>query len=621
MKNARRLCLELAVVLTAFAAFLLPLKFGGVSGLAEVPGNFPGDLWEWLLFSSYPTEFFTILCGALLALTLLGGAVRMPGSREARWMLWLWGAALPLAVLPGFVNTAIMDYAYAALCHWLGIGAWCWATALLISDDPRRKKLFVGALMAGAFVSVLAGWRLYFWGFAETRRHFAAELASGEIGEQLKIKLEDTRVYATFTSCNSFAGFLILAGAAFAVFAGKFGERFEPRKVSKWLFMGAAAVLTFGLLPLTHSRGALLCALFAALGAFMCSRLPRAAKLAALAVCLAAMIGGAWHVHRAGRGFSSGAERLDYLRTASSLTAAHPVCGAGCDGFYNTHMRVKRTRSDESAHDPHNLVASFSSQGGVLPGILALAALLLPLWALFRRYRTSDPWSCAVSWGCAASALHMLMELDYQSPALPAAFWLLAMTVLTFDAAPAAVAGTPLKRYPPVAAALAAASALAVGIFVLYGDLAFADLSALIRPAPGERWTPPAEPAIQAALAKVRKSGQHLPFALELLADYRYNYRRDPVAAEKLLRESLALGGERPGVYDRLGEVAFARGDFAAAGRHWRRAHELFPRKYPPAVEALSRRWIAVFGRCWNRACGKLFPAKYPEVMPPPAER
>ena len=75
----------------------------------------------------------------LLVLTLLGGAVRLPRARGARIMLYLWGVGLPLAVLPGFVNTAVRDYAYIQFAHWLSVGAWCWATALLLADDPRRK--------------------------------------------------------------------------------------------------------------------------------------------------------------------------------------------------------------------------------------------------------------------------------------------------------------------------------------------------------------------------------------------------------------------------------------------------------------------------------------------------
>ena len=584
MNRARRLCLKLAVVLTAFTAFLLPLKFGGITGLVEAPGFFPHELFDWLIVSSWPTEIFAVVCGAALVLALCGGAARLPEARETRLMLWLWGVVLPLAVLPGFVNTAVRDYALAQLTHWLGIGAWCWTTALLIADAPRRKKLFVGALLLGFLLAILAGWRLYFWGFAETRRYFAEQVAAGAVAidEQLQIKLDDDRVYATFNSCNSFAGFIILAGAAFAVAAAKFGGRFEPRKVSKWLFSGAAVVLTLGILPLTRSRGALLCALAAALGAFLASRLPRAAKLTALVLAVVLGVGGAWYVCRAGRGFSSGAERLDYLRTAAMLAAKHPFAGAGWDGFFRTHMRVKRTCSDEAAHDPHNLVASFAAQSGVLPGVLALAVLALPLWALFRRYRDFDPWRRAVAWGCAAAALHMLMEMDHEVPAQMASFWLLALSALTSDGAPAAAAAR--RRYPALAAAGATAVfALAFGMFVLHGDLAFARFSALVRPEPGERWSPPSEAAAESALLRLRRSRQRIPFALEFYAEYRSQFGY-PAAAEKLLHESLALSGDRPGVYRKLAELARDRGDAAAAADCWRRAHELFPAKYPAVM-------------------------------------
>ena len=583
MKRARRICLALAVALTAVTAFLLPLKFGGIAGLAEVPGTIPGDLWEWIFFTSLPTEFFAVVSAAALLLTVAGGAVRLPESRMVRLTLYLWGVGFPLAVLPGFVNTAVRDYAFAHLVHWLSVGAWCWTTALLLADDPRRKKLFVGALMAGFLVSVLAGWRLRLWGFAETRRYFARMEEAGRVklDPQLWIKLNDDRVYATFTSCNSFAGFLILAGAAFALAAAKFGERFEPRKISRPLLFAAAALLTLPLLPLTRSRGALLCALLAGVGAFLCSRLPRAVKIAGLSLFIAAGVGGAWYVHHKGRGFSSGAERLDYLATTAQLVAAHPVCGAGWDGFFREHMRVKRTGSDEAAHDPHNLAASFAGQAGVLSGVLALAALILPLWALFRRYRKFGPWRRAVCWGCAAAALHMLMELDYLVQAQLAAFWLLALAALIEDAPE--TDSVPAAKFETCAAAGAAAAtalaALALGVWVLRGDLAFAGFSALVTPEPGTQWHQPSEKRIGIALDEVRRSRQHLPFALEKLAGYRMP--NAPAEAEKLLLESLELSGPRPSLYAKLAETARRSGDEEKAASYWRRAHELFPAKYP----------------------------------------
>ena len=67
MRKARRLCLKSAVALTALTAFLLPLKFGGISGLAEAPGFFPSDLFGWIIASAWPTEIFPLVCGVALS--------------------------------------------------------------------------------------------------------------------------------------------------------------------------------------------------------------------------------------------------------------------------------------------------------------------------------------------------------------------------------------------------------------------------------------------------------------------------------------------------------------------------------------------------------------------------
>jgi len=210
-----------------------------------------------------------------------------------------------------------------------------------------------------------------------------------------------------------------------------------------------------------------------------------------------------------------------------------------------------------------------------------LAALILPLWALFRRYRDFDSWRRAVCWGCLAAALHMLMELDHLVQAQLAAFWLLAAAALIGEVpkelrAPAAKRETCTVAGAAVAIALAA---LIFGVWVLQGDLAFAEFSALVTPEPGTEWHRPDERRIETALDGVRRSRQHLPFALEKLAEYRMESA--PADAEKLLLESLALSGPRPGPYAKLAEIARRTGDTEKSAGYWRRAHELFPAKYP----------------------------------------
>ncbi len=51
MTRFRQVCGRIAVALTALTAFLLPVKFGGVAGLPELPGYYPPGILDWLIVS------------------------------------------------------------------------------------------------------------------------------------------------------------------------------------------------------------------------------------------------------------------------------------------------------------------------------------------------------------------------------------------------------------------------------------------------------------------------------------------------------------------------------------------------------------------------------------------
>ena len=592
MNGFRRVCGQAAVAVTALTAFLLPVKFGGIAGLPEAPGFYPPELFDWLIVS-WPITLFPFLAGIALIPTL--GAVE-PRSNPPRvkifGILWMCG---PLLCAGWGLNNSLAGeavgeaaaFGWNHLIHWWGLTAWAACVLLLLSGDPRRRRILLAALLCGTCVAILSGWYQYFWGFAETRRYYAELEAAGnvKVGEQLWIKLNDDRVYATFTACNGFAGFLLLTGALLVAGAVKLGDLFEPRRLSRWLFGGVAAVLTFGLLPLTRSRGALLCALAAALGAFFASRLPKKAKLAAAFGAVLVLVAGAWYVHRAGRGFSSGAERLDYLATTAKLVAAHPLRGSGWNGFFREHMRIKSTGTDEAAHDPHNFVAAFAAAGGIPAALIALAAFLIPFFFIFRNYRAAPPWRKAAVWGVAAFSLHMLMEMDYLVPASVAAYLLIATSLIVPDA-PA-----PPKSLPKwVRVTLPAAALILCGAYFIYpvmnlrGDMAYARFCALVVPEPGTAWTPPAPERIDAELDLVRALSPtpNSPFPPEKAAECCAALGL-PKKARRLLHVSLDRGGERPGVYRKLAELAESAGDAEEAAYCRRKAHELFPAKYPAA--------------------------------------
>ncbi|MEI6424940.1 MAG: hypothetical protein WCP55_22195, partial [Lentisphaerota bacterium] len=55
-------------VISAILIFLLPLKFGGIAGIPEIP-FFPDSVMTWLVFT-WPPILFPLLSSILLALVL-----------------------------------------------------------------------------------------------------------------------------------------------------------------------------------------------------------------------------------------------------------------------------------------------------------------------------------------------------------------------------------------------------------------------------------------------------------------------------------------------------------------------------------------------------------------------
>lgn len=85
-------------------------------------------------------------------------------------------------------------------------------------------------------------------------------------------------------------------------------------------------------------------------------------------------------------------------------------------------MQLKTTDSDESAHDPHNLAASFAAQAGAAGLAVVLAAILYPMFLIGRRVLGRKPeegeWPLfALFWGEVAFFLHAMMEINLQIPA------------------------------------------------------------------------------------------------------------------------------------------------------------------------------------------------------------
>lgn len=560
--------------------FLLPLKFGSLAMMPEQPPMFPTDLLT-LTVISWPPHSTGIAGGLLLMAALLLfplPSYRAPGGLTALF----WGVLLPLAALPGCINATNQDYVWSTLSHWWGIGAFILSSWVIFSADPCWKKRALNALAAGVLMTGIDGWRQYFWGFEEMQELIRKQREAGiMISKVMEIRIMDSRVFSSLGSCNTFAGFLLLTLPAVVLLVKNWGKRFEPVKISCIAFFACASGLLLPCLLMTRSRGAWLCA-FAAGGIWFLSRRSVGKKYKIAALLAGVLLAGAafFVMQRSGRGILSGAERLDYLRSAAVMCTEHPLAGAGWGEFFHRHMKLKLTSSDESARSPHNPAAAFASQAGIPAGIIVLGAFGVLLFELFRRREEEDEISKWGRWGVLAFVLHTFMELN---DAIPCS--MVCCAAVSFALMSDKNEGEPAAAELPLHYRLAVRSLLllvgAAGFYLNFrwvrSEVAFEALELAIRPRTvGIAPAAPEPSRVMACLEKVEQLRPRSPYGVEMAGDFFFHIGETD-QAERLYALSLARVPGRPAAHRRMALIACARGERVLAAQHLARAREIFP--------------------------------------------
>lgn len=568
-----QLLLRAAGTVLTLLAFLLPLKFGGLAVMPEAGGFYPTEWSSWLVVT-FPPHALGLCSGAALALTL--AAARPPTARSAKFIL-LWCVLPTLAALPG-LRHGWSDESWGEVSNLLGIGAFGAAAALQSAADARWGKRFAGAFLLGGMFCAVYGVYQFFYGLDELRAFTAEQIASGvDVPESLRRKLADPRIFSTMASCNALTSLMLMLIPIAWLRAGEWGRKFTPESVSRWVFRGVFFGLILLNLIFAASRGALFCLVGAGMLAVFSLPGPRPGlRLTALALALAILGGGLLFAVRYGRGLGSMTERADYLRTAAILTAEHPVSGGGWGEFFRRHMTIKRSDIGESARDPHNVVAAFASQAGVLSGIAMLAVLIVPLAALWKR-RFAPGFPAAVFWSGALFTLHSLLDCDWHVPALPAAMGMLyaAAWAETDDAA------APLRRRYDVALKLLltalAIAAAGCNLHYLRGDMALARLNDRLHPASAEQAAAVAGWDVATLFRRAEALRPRSAAIRQMKGDWLWR-NADLPGAEKCYFQALALDPRRPGTWARLAQLAAMRGAPDEAYRRMRRAQEIFPK-------------------------------------------
>lgn len=572
--------LKLLGILLVFTAFLLPLKLGTLASMTEAAGFFPAD-WLDYWHITWPAHSFGIISGILLLLSsvLTGGAC---GKRLPAFFTGLWSIGMILAVLPGvFAPGREINFAEVEFANFAGIAAWTLAVWHLHCAAPSWTKHMAAAFMLGVLITAVNGYYQYFFGFAEMKAFAEAQTAAGiQIPEALLLKLTDTRITSFMASPNALAGAVLITLPLVFYFGGKWGKLFEPVNVSVPLFRACGMIILGGALILCRSRSILITLTFAgALAAFSAPFIKRKLKIFAAVAVAVLLLGGAGFALKYGRGFGSITERVDYLRTSAVLVWENPVCGAGWGGFFFRHMQMKFSSTDEAARDPHNIVAAFAGQAGVLSGLLVLAALLLPLVMLWKE-RFAGNWRCTVFWSGVLFTLHILMDCDMHIPAIMAG-------MITLYLSASEINDKLLKCYGRAGVVLLSITIAAIAMWsnykTLYGEYKLAEFMEFLNPSSEESRAGKAGMPIAKFETAALEARPHLALIWELGGDWFLT--RDLELAECRYRRALELEPRRPGIYRRLARLACLKGDCDIGRDYLKKAQELFPRNPKYSIE------------------------------------
>jgi len=564
--------------------FLLPLKFGGLAALPESPGFYPPLLTDWI-YVAFPPHTVGIF-GAYMLLWAVMTRTQLP--RKQAGLILAWCAIPALAALPGIIN-GCPDESWGEVSNLLGIGAFAAAAGIFIARDAVWGRRFAAALLLGGLCSAAYGIYQHYYGLDELREFAAENIRKGlPVPKAIQLKLQDPRVFSTLASPNIFSSLLLMIAPLAWYFAWEWGKKFAPEKVSRWFFGTVFFMLIAGGLFFASSRSSLLCPLLAGvLAVFSLKKLKLSFRIAAFIAAIMAICLGAWFAVRYGRGLASMGERADYLRSAAVVTVKHPVAGGGWGSFFRTHRAIKLSDTDESARDPHNVVAAFASQAGVIPGILMLGVLILPLILLWK-HRFTPGFPMAVFWSGVLFTLHSLMDCDWHSPALP-----VTMGILYFAAfREVDTDDLPLKKGFAVTLTLVALAAASAWVNWQYQrrDVQLARLCDKLMPPTEEVAAQMAHVSVSQLAAEVKEVRPESPVVWDLEGMW-YQHTGNLIAAEKCFRTALKLDPGRPDVLKKLAVIEAKRGNYDAARKLIRQAHESFPKNPRYDVEKFEREY------------------------------
>ena len=462
---------DILALIALFLVFLLPLKFGMMTGVPEISFIFPSTPVTFLV-TAWPPMLLSIF-SAMLLLGVLLSASPVEYERENRLLFPLSFVLLFLSILPGFINASTFDFAIIQTSVFAGYAAFSLVLYRLISLRPEIQPWFINAIVLSTVISAFMGLHQYLYGFRSTLEYIhQQEKATGcKVSPEMMSRLLQTRVFSPFSICNSLAAHLILTfplclwGIFYnrvlaksllvvigitAVFAaippatsgGLFfvivfavcailGILLFRTSDKVWHYLSVILLVVISGLLLfvlrhTYSRGA-----FLSLGLALCFCLIIAPLKLKYKIVFAvfAVLGSSVMLTEdiAERSLASMDVRFDYYFSAIKMFLNHPFLGTGWGDFFHEYTRIKTFPGNETPHTPHNFILNFASQAGIFALCTSLLVLLTPFYLFLRKFKMgmylmsreemSRHWlNIAIIGGWSAWAVHSLIDLNIQVP-------------------------------------------------------------------------------------------------------------------------------------------------------------------------------------------------------------
>ena len=617
----------IAVILT----FLLPIKFGMIAGTPEIAYAFPGTLLT-LAFFNWPPAFFYLVSGLLL----LGVVVCCPPPDHAElrtpsaiiaftWVLLL------MAALPGTVNASVSDFVFIQIIHFAGIASFAVAIMRLVQLKPGLKIWFLNAIVASTLLTALMGLSQYISGFAATLNYaYEQEMATGlKLSSGMQTRLQETRIFATFSICNSLAAHLILtiplciwaitknlstlktvvavSGAYIClmiIFSGinpfyfficlfivltatvlvvNRGNKKNFKYIMPVVLIPSTGLLLF-VLRYTNSRGGMIA--FALSILFLIFLTPVNRKLKLFSGLLITIISAPVIFSDIfARSLASMEVRFDYFISALKMFMDHPACGTGWGDFFHEYTKIKTFPGDEAPHTPHNFILAFTSQTGFLGLVASILILTAPFWFYFRHkpIKNFNLKNALIITGWTAWGIHSLVDFNIQICGTAAS----AIVMLMLFEMPSSNDETREKqasgkiKFIWYFLLLVLSSTTAYYSFVrLMDEAEFAALSELCDP----KIKKPASTKasflqIEQQLKRTTRRMPDSPFPYICAGTHAF-YLGEWHRAEMYYREAVKRSPERASLYYRLAISQRQLGKFKEAELNHKRAAELFPNAY-----------------------------------------